>query len=61
VGFMMDLSVIFVRPSHSQPIKIELCCKDLLEAFQDSGESIKSSEQKALLELTAILESRTPW
>jgi hypothetical protein len=45
VEVMMDL-LSFVC---SQLIKIELCCKDLMEAFQDSGESIKSSEQKALL------------
>jgi hypothetical protein len=32
---------------------------DLVETFHDSSE-FKYSEQKALLELTAVMESRTP-
>jgi hypothetical protein len=40
----MDLQVVFTHPSSSQLIKIELGCKDLVEAFQDSGGPIKYCE-----------------
>jgi hypothetical protein len=58
----MYLQVVFAHPSRSQLIKIELCCEDLVEAFQDIGDPIRFSEGKALLlELTAVTEFRTPW
>jgi hypothetical protein len=60
VGVIMELQVVFARPSRSQPIKIQLLSEDLVEAFRDSGDPIKYSEQKALLELTAVTELRTP-
>ncbi len=41
MGVIMELQVVFARPSRSQPIKIELRCEDLMEAFLDGGESIK--------------------
>jgi hypothetical protein len=47
------------RPTYSQPIRISRHCDDLVEACHDSSES-KYSERKALLELTAVMESRTP-
>jgi hypothetical protein len=59
VGVIMDIYAAPRRPTESQPIKVSLHGEDLVEAFHDGSES-KYSERKALLELTEVMEPRTP-
>jgi hypothetical protein len=48
-GYNITSSPLLRVPASSQPTKIELDCKDLLEAFRDDSESIKYLSEKPCL------------